>query len=77
MTNHRENTPDDWRNLIDPIHIVDMFASHLDGKTELTKTQIEVAKALLSKVAPDLARKQLEKTEISEIRIIGGLPDHF
>jgi hypothetical protein len=66
---------DSWKQSIDPTYIVDKFLEHLNGKTELTKTQIEVGKALLSKVAPDLARKQLETTEISEIRILGGMPD--
>jgi len=65
----------DWRRRIDPVHIVDKFVAHLEGKAELTKTQIEVGRILLSKVVPDLARKQLDTTEVREIRIIGGLPD--
>lgn len=77
MSDDSKTDGNDWKLQIDAVHIVDMFVAHLDGKTELTKTQIEVGKALLSKVAPDLARKQLETTEISEISIIGGLPDHF
>ena len=75
MSDNDINDAHDWRRRIDPGRIVDKFIDHLNGKAELTRTQIEVGRILLSKVVPDLARKQLDTTEVREIRIIGGLPD--
>lgn len=45
---------DDWRKRIQVGVITDRLMKHLNGSIELTATQINAAKILLAKTAPDL-----------------------
>lgn len=50
---------EDWKAKIQASHIIRRLHQHFDGELELTKSQVEVAKILLSKSVPDLARTEL------------------
>lgn len=50
---------DEWKEKIQASQLMNRLMKHFDGEIELTKTQIDVAKILLSKIVPDLARTEL------------------
>ncbi len=49
-----------WRDKIKASLIINRLAQHFEGKLELSKSQIDVAKILLAKVVPDLNRTTIE-----------------
>lgn len=46
---------DEWREKIKASMLVNRLSDHVEGKLELSPTQIRAAEILLRKVAPDLA----------------------
>lgn len=63
----------EWKEKIKISQIINRLVDHFDGAVELSKTQIDVAKILLAKVAPDLTKATLSGDAdnpliISEIR---------
>jgi hypothetical protein len=61
---------DDWKAKIQASHIIRRFVQHFDGDLELTKTQVEVGKILLGKVAPDLARQELTGKDEGPVELV-------
>lgn len=64
---------DTWKERISAGMIMERLQRHVDGTLELSATQINAAKILLSKVVPDLTRTTLAGDSdnpviISEIR---------
>lgn len=51
---------DDWKKRIQASQIMNRLKEHFDGNIELTRTQIDVGKIILSKMVPDLTRTTLE-----------------
>jgi hypothetical protein len=50
---------DRWKEKIGLGRIIQRLSDHIDGKVELSNTQIQAANILLKKVAPDLASTDL------------------
>lgn len=50
---------DTWKERIKSGVILDRLQKHIEGKLELSNTQVAAAKIMLSKVVPDLARSEL------------------
>lgn len=50
---------DDWKQNIRASMIMNRLVDHVDGKIDLTPTQINAAKIVLGKILPDLARSEV------------------
>lgn len=50
---------DRWREKIGISQIINRLQNHLNGKIDLSPTQIQAATILLKKVAPDLTQSEL------------------
>ena len=51
--------PDEWKERIKAGVIMDRLIKHVNAEVEMTATQVNAAKILLSKIVPDLARTEL------------------
>jgi len=50
---------EEWKEKIQASQLMNRLMKHFEGEIELTRTQIDVAKILLSKIVPDLARTEM------------------
>lgn len=50
---------EEWKARIKAGGIMSKLMDHVDGKTELSPTQVKAADILLKKIVPDLARQEL------------------
>lgn len=50
---------DDWKKRIQASQVMNRLYSHITGELELTSSQINAAKIILSKMVPDLARTEM------------------
>ncbi len=50
---------DDWKQNIRASMIMNRLSDHIDGKVDMSSTQINAAKIVLGKILPDLARSEL------------------
>jgi hypothetical protein len=64
---HDENT----RAKIQAAHIIRRFQDCLDGKVELTPTQVTCGKTLLAKILPDLQAMQVSGDAENPLVIVG------
>lgn len=61
---------DNWREKIKIGVIIDRMMRHVDGKVEMTNSQIKAAEILLRKVAPDLARTELTGKDGNDMKMV-------
>ena len=61
---------DDWKAKIQASNICHRLALHVDGKIEMTPTQVRAAEILLRKTVPDLARNEVTGADGGPQRII-------
>ena len=69
---------DDWKERIRAGVIMDRLLKHVAGEVDMTNTQVNAAKILLSKVVPDLARTELSGEGGGPIKtesILGWIPE--
>lgn len=50
---------DDWKDGIRVSAIMNRLSSHVNGKVEMSPTQINAAKIILGKLVPDLGRTEV------------------
>lgn len=60
---------DNWKEKIQIGNIIHRLVSHVNGDCEMSPTQINAAKILLGKVAPDLTAQKAEVELSGEVRI--------
>lgn len=66
---------DEWRAKIQATAICARLQGHIDGKIELSQTQLAAAKILLAKVIPDLARSELTGKDGKELTLVVSATD--
>lgn len=66
---------DTWRERIQAGVIMERVQKHFNGEIELTKTQMDAAKLLLSKIVPDLARTEIAQDKDSPFTIQINYPN--
>jgi len=64
---------DDWKKRIQASQVMNRLQDHLNGEIELTATQINAAKIILSKMVPDLARTEIEADVKTQATLVVNL----
>jgi hypothetical protein len=60
---------DDWKQNIRASMIMNRLSDHIDGKVDMSSTQINAAKIVLGKILPDLARSELTGMDGAPINV--------
>ena len=66
---------DDWKEGIRVSSIMNRLTAHINGENEMSATQINAAKIVLSKLVPDLARSELTGEGGGPVRIVADALD--
>lgn len=61
---------DDWRAKIQTSMLINRLSDHVEGKVELSKSQVSAALGLLKKTAPDLSSVTHSGDEESPLKVI-------
>lgn len=70
---------EEWRKKISAGVIMERLLSHIDGKLDMSSTQVKAADILLRKIVPDLARTEMTGNDGQPIQITvaTGVPSVF
>jgi hypothetical protein len=61
---------DNWKDGIRASNVMRRLYDHCNGDTEMSMSQINAAKIILSKIVPDLARTELTGDEDKPLRTV-------
>lgn len=70
-----DELPDNWKERIKAGVIMDRLCKHINGKIEMSPTQINAAKIVLGKTVPDIARQEITGKDGGKIEMEHSMPE--